>query len=56
MKMIAFARRNTKEILRDPITLFFGIGFASCNYACPDSSFSKESSSSLVPSAHRRSS
>ena len=27
MKMIAFARRNTKEILRDPITLFFGIGF-----------------------------
>lgn len=27
MKLLAFARRNTKEILRDPLTLFFGIGF-----------------------------
>ena len=27
MKMIAFAQRNAKEILRDPLTLFFGIGF-----------------------------
>lgn len=27
MKMLAFANRNTKEILRDPINLFFGLGF-----------------------------
>ena len=27
MKMRAFALRNTKEILRDPLTLFFGLGF-----------------------------
>lgn len=27
MKMLTFARRNAKEILRDPINLFFGIGF-----------------------------
>ena len=27
MKMLAFADRNTKEILRDPLTLFFGLGF-----------------------------
>lgn len=27
MKMRAFAERNAKEILRDPLTLFFGIGF-----------------------------
>ena len=27
MKMSAFALRNTKEILRDPLTLFFGLGF-----------------------------
>lgn len=27
MKMVAFARRNGKEMLRDPLTLFFGIGF-----------------------------
>ncbi|MEN8077589.1 ABC transporter permease [Clostridioides difficile] len=27
MKMLAFASRNTKEILRDPINLFFGIAF-----------------------------
>jgi len=27
MKFLAFASRNTKEILRDPINLFFGIGF-----------------------------
>ena len=27
MKMMAFAQRNAKEILRDPLTLFFGIGF-----------------------------
>jgi len=26
MKMLAFARRNTKEILRDPINLTFGLG------------------------------
>jgi ABC-2 type transport system permease protein len=25
--MFAFAKRNTKEILRDPLTLFFGLGF-----------------------------
>jgi ABC-2 type transport system permease protein len=25
--MLAFAHRNTKEILRDPLTLFFGLGF-----------------------------
>lgn len=27
MKMLTFAVRNTKEILRDPINLFFGLGF-----------------------------
>ena len=27
MKMMTFANRNTKEILRDPINLFFGLGF-----------------------------
>ncbi len=27
MKMLCFASRNTKEILRDPLTLFFGLGF-----------------------------
>ena len=27
MKMLTFANRNTKEILRDPLALFFGIGF-----------------------------
>ena len=27
MRMFAFAKRNTKEILRDPLTLFFGLGF-----------------------------
>ena len=27
MKMFAFAKRNLKEILRDPINLFFGLGF-----------------------------
>ena len=27
MRMLTFAGRNTKEILRDPITLFFGLGF-----------------------------
>lgn len=27
MRMRAFASRNAKEILRDPLTLFFGLGF-----------------------------
>ena len=27
MRMFTFAGRNTKEILRDPLTLFFGLGF-----------------------------
>lgn len=27
MRMIAFAKRNTKEILRDPLNLAFGLGF-----------------------------
>lgn len=27
MKTIAFAKRTLKEILRDPLTLFFGLGF-----------------------------
>ena len=27
MKMLTFANRNAKEILRDPLTLFFGLGF-----------------------------
>ena len=27
MKMLTFAKRNTKEILRDPLTLAFGLGF-----------------------------
>ena len=27
MRMLAFAKRNTKEILRDPLTVIFGIGF-----------------------------
>lgn len=27
MKMLSFASRNTKELLRDPLTLLFGLGF-----------------------------
>lgn len=27
MKLLSFSGRNAKEILRDPLTLFFGIGF-----------------------------
>ena len=27
MRMFSFAKRNTKELLRDPLTLFFGVGF-----------------------------
>lgn len=27
MRLTAFASRNTKEILRDPLTFFFGLGF-----------------------------
>ncbi|MBD5133731.1 MAG: ABC transporter permease [Clostridiales bacterium] len=27
MRTLAFAKRNTKELLRDPLTLFFGLGF-----------------------------
>ena len=27
MRMLTFAKRCTKEILRDPINLFFGLGF-----------------------------
>ena len=27
MTMITFAKRCTKEILRDPLNLFFGLGF-----------------------------
>ena len=27
MKMLSFASRNTKEIIRDPLTLAFGLGF-----------------------------
>lgn len=27
MRLFTFARRNTKEILRDPLNLFFGLGF-----------------------------
>ncbi len=27
MRMLTFAQRNVKEILRDPLTLFFGLGF-----------------------------
>ena len=27
MRMMTFAKRNAKEILRDPLTLFFGLGF-----------------------------
>ena len=27
MRMLAFVRRNVKEILRDPLTMFFGLGF-----------------------------
>ncbi|MGB4407441.1 MAG: ABC transporter permease [Sphaerochaeta sp.] len=27
MKVLLFAKRNSKEILRDPINLFFGLGF-----------------------------
>ncbi len=27
MRMLTFADRNTKEILRDPLNLFFGLGF-----------------------------
>ena len=28
MRIILFAKRNTKEVLRDPINLFFGLGFS----------------------------
>ena len=27
MRMLTFANRNTKELLRDPLTVFFGLGF-----------------------------
>lgn len=27
MRMLTFAKRNAKEILRDPLTIFFGLGF-----------------------------
>ena len=27
MRIVIFAKRNTKEILRDPLNLFFGLGF-----------------------------
>lgn len=27
MKMLTLAGRNAKEILRDPLNLFFGLGF-----------------------------
>ena len=27
MRMLTFAKRNAKEILRDPLTLVFGLGF-----------------------------
>ena len=27
MRAAAFAKRNLKELLRDPLTLFFGLGF-----------------------------
>ena len=27
MKMMTFAKRNAKEILRDPLNLAFGLGF-----------------------------
>ncbi len=27
MRMLTFANRNTKEMLRDPLTVFFGLGF-----------------------------
>lgn len=27
MRMLTFAKRNVKEILRDPLNLFFGLGF-----------------------------
>ena len=27
MRMLAFSRRNDREILRDPLNLFFGVGF-----------------------------
>lgn len=27
MRMLAFAKRNAKEIIRDPLTLLFGLGF-----------------------------
>ena len=29
MKMLAFAKRTAKEIVRDPLTLIFGVGFSS---------------------------
>ena len=27
MRMLSFAKRNAKELLRDPLTLLFGLGF-----------------------------
>ena len=28
MRILLFARRNTKEVLRDPVNFFFGLGFS----------------------------
>ena len=32
MRLLAFSGRTAKEILRDPLNLFFGLGFPSCPY------------------------
>ena len=35
MRMLTFANRNTKEILRDPINLFFGLSPKSVLFTFP---------------------
>ena len=32
MRLLAFSGRTAKEILRDPLNLFFGLGFPLCPY------------------------
>ena len=34
MKMLAFARRTGKEILRDPLTVLFGLAFRLYLFCC----------------------
>ena len=40
MKMLTFANRNAKEILRDPLNLAFGLGFPIVLISYMDEAFS----------------